>query len=443
MKRWFVVVLVLLALVILVSPGIVGRLAEQNMEENIQWVESENPGMAITTEAYERGWFTSEGRHRVVLQGGPQFREMLTAYAESTGNPELPSLMIDTRFDHGLVPVTSLSRDAGSIRPGLASTLSTFKLDPGNAQLVDLPGTLYSTVSLAGASDSRLLVKTGSYEHEDVLFNWEGADLKIYSNINSGKISVHGAVEPLTITGDDGRASVGRIRIDADQVRTGYGFNVGPANISVDTMSVEDNGRNFVIGGMEVKMNSSLQADRANSTGTVVVRDVAIPGFGDVAMNMDMSMNRLHAESLGAVIKALRDSQAADDPEFAMQMLLPEIEDDLEKLASSGAEIRFNRFDITLPQGTVETKFVVDMAELDASADFSWPSVLLGMTASVDISVPAELFDLATTMNPQAGSLLAMGILQKDGDNYVMNAEYAQGLVTVNGAPMPIPIPGL
>ncbi len=96
-----------------------------------------------------------------------------------------------------------------------------------------------------------------------------------------------------------------------------------------------------------------------------------------------------------------------------------------------------------MPQGTVETKIVVDVAELDASADFSWPAVLLGMTANIDLRVPTELFDLATMMNPQAGSLIAMGILQKDGENYVMEAAYAQGLVTVNGAPMPIPIPGL
>jgi uncharacterized protein YdgA (DUF945 family) len=442
MKRWLVVLLVLLALIILISPGIVGRLAEQNMEENIQWAETESPGMNITTEDYHRGWFTSEGRHRVVLQGG-QFREVSDKYAAATGYAELPSLLIDTRFDHGLVPITSLSRDAGSLKPGLASTVSTFELDPGNGELVALPGTLYSNVSLTGASDSRLLVETGSYEHEDILVNWQGADLAIYSDRTSGKLSIHGAIEPLTITGDDGHASLGAIRIDADQVRTNYGFNVGPADITVGTMTLEDDGKKFVLGGIDASMSSTLDDDRVNSTGTVSVRDVAIPGFGNVAMDMNTSMKDFHAESFGAIVKALRDAQAADDPEMAMQMLFPAIEGDLQTLASSGAELRFDRLDITLPQGTVETKIVIGVAEMDADTDFSWPSVLLKTTASVDVKVPVELFDLATSMNPQAGSLIAMGILQKDGDNYVMAAKYAQGLVTVNGAPMPIPIPGL
>jgi len=442
MKRWLVVLLVLLALIILISPGIVGRLAEQNMEENIRWAETESPGMNITTEDYHRGWFTSEGRHRVVLQGG-QFREASKKYAAATGNPELPSLIVDTRFDHGLVPFTSLSREAGSLTPGLASTVSTFQLDPGNGELIALPGTLYSNVSLTGASDSRLLVETGNYEHEDILVNWEGADLAIYSDHHSGELSIHGAIDPIAIDSDDGHSSIGAIRIDADQLRTNYGFNVGPAKITLGTMTLEDDGKKFVFGGMDASMTSTLEDDRVNSTGTVSVRDVAIPGFGNVAMVMNTSMNGFHAESFGAIVKALREAQAADDPELAMQMLFPAIEGDLQTLASSGAELRFDQLDITLPQGTVETKIVMDVAEMDASVDFSWPSVLLKMTASVDIKVPAELFDLARSMNPQAGSLIAMGILQKDGDNYVMVAEYAKGLVTVNGAPMPIPIPGL
>ena len=34
-----------------------------------------------------------------------------------------------------------------------------------------------------------------------------------------------------------------------------------------------------------------------------------------------------------------------------------------------------------------------------------------------------------------------MGFLKKNGDDYEMAAEYRKGLLTVNGAPMPIPIP--
>lgn len=442
MKRWLVVLLVLLALIILVSPGVIGRLAEQNMESNIEWAESESPGVKFATESYERGWFTSAGTHRLVLEGG-QFRDATEKYAAATGNPALPSLLIDTRFDHGLVPVSSLSRDAGSLLPGLASTISTFRLDPGNGEVVGLPGTLYSNISLGGASDSRLLVETGNVELEDVMVNWQGADLKFYSDRRSGELSVHGAIEPWQISGDNGGASFGSIRIDADLVRTGYGFNVGTADFSLDSVTIDDDAQKIVFGGMTGNMDSAIEDGRYNSSGSINVKEFTVPGFGDVAMDMSMSMNRFDAESLGTVVKALREAQAADDPAAAMEMLYPRIEGDLQALAAAGAEIRFDRFDIRLPQGTVESRIVIDVAEKDSNAAFSWPGVLMDMSATIDLKIPVPLFDMATMMNPQAGSLVAMGILQKDGEVYVMEAEYAKGLVNVNGAPMPIPIPGL
>jgi uncharacterized protein YdgA (DUF945 family) len=442
MNRWLVVLLVLLAVVILVSPGIIGRLAEQNLEDGIEWAETENPGVAITTEAFDRGWFTSEGQHRVVLQGG-QFQDAAERYTAATGNPDFPSLIIDTRIDHGLLPLSSLSRDSGSLAPGLASTISTFQLDPGNGEPVALPGTLASDVSLSGANDSRFTMETGSFEYEDLLVTWQGADLSIYTDRSSGEMAVHGSIEPFGLTGGDGEVRVGDIRIDADQVRSEYGFYVGSTKVSLGEMTVNDNGQQVAFGGMEIDMDSSIEDGRFNGDGTASMGTFGVPGFGDVSMAMDVSISGVQAEPFGIIIKEMREAQAAPDPDMAMQNLLPSIENELQALMTAGIGFRFDQFDITLPQGTLQTRIILDVAETDASADFSWPAVLLATTANVDLSIPAELFDLATMMNPQAGSLIAMGILQQEGENYVMKAEYAQGLVSVNGAPMPIPIPGL
>ena len=85
MKKWLVVVLVVLALLLLVAPGFVGRLAENNIEQNIEWAERDSPAVNIETERFERGWFTSEGRHRIVFDQG-KFREIAVDYRVATGN---------------------------------------------------------------------------------------------------------------------------------------------------------------------------------------------------------------------------------------------------------------------------------------------------------------------------------------------------------------------
>ena len=66
---------------------------------------------------YERGWFSSEGQHRIELRDGETLG-MLRQFAGPMSADELPVLIINTRLDHGLIPVASMSRDAGSLVPG-------------------------------------------------------------------------------------------------------------------------------------------------------------------------------------------------------------------------------------------------------------------------------------------------------------------------------------
>ena len=71
MKRWPVVVLVSLALVLLLSPAIIGRLAERRVDHSLSRIERENEDIrAIQSERFKRGWFTSEGQYRIELNDG-------------------------------------------------------------------------------------------------------------------------------------------------------------------------------------------------------------------------------------------------------------------------------------------------------------------------------------------------------------------------------------
>jgi uncharacterized protein YdgA (DUF945 family) len=434
--------LVLLAVIILVSPGIVGRIAEKNLEENMEWAESESGGIEFQLESFDRGWFTSEGRHRVVLSGA-SFHEAAEAYRKKSGNAELPSLIIDTRLDHGLVPIASLQRESGSLMPGLASTVSTFQLDPGNGELVPLPGSLYSTVGLSGASDSRYLLESGNFENEDMRVEWQGADVALQTDVSEGTVVLDGRIEPVTISDESDTVRIGAITVSADQVKSEYGLNVGTAEFGLASLQVESPHSPVTVGKITFSADSNIDDARLNVGTKMAIDEIVVPGVGNMDFVMDLALNRLDAASVQVVAKAFQEAQGSADPEAALAELFPRIEGDLQTIVSSGAEIRLEQLDVTLPQGKVLTKMTVAVPEGDAGANFSWTSVLLAMTATADIRMPAALFEYAQAMNPQAGSLVAMGILLKDGDDYVMNAEYAQGLLNVNGAPMPIPMPGM
>jgi uncharacterized protein YdgA (DUF945 family) len=439
-KRWLVALPVFLAVIVLVSPGIVGRLAEKNLDESIDWVATENPDVSVSTERFDRGWFSSEGRHRVVFQSGA-FEDITALYKADPDDMNLPALVIDTRIDHGLVPITSMSRESGSLMPGLASTVSVFQIDPGTGELIEIPGKLYSDIGLSGTSRSRFMLEAGSFEKDELSARWQGADLLVLSNPANGGIAIEGSIEPFSIAEDREWVDIGTFTVNVNQAPGGFDFSVGTIEFAMDSLTADSANGPFSMGEFSLAAETSIDDSRLSGTSTLSIEDVVVPGMGNVAMAMDVSLERLDAEPLQEITMALREAQEEDDPQSAMQALYPRIEKDVEKLISAGARIRFDQLDLRLPQGMLSTTLMVEFAELDEDAAFSWSSVLLAMTASMDMRVPVELYEFVQMMNPQVESLVAMGVLKRQGDDYIMVAEYAQGLLNVNGAPMPIPMP--
>lgn len=442
MKRWLVVLLIVLAVLVLVSPGIIGRLAEKNIEDNIEWAESETASIDVQTESFDRGWFTSEGRYRVALTGST-FRDVLRSYQNETGNEDLPSLIIDTRVDHGLIAVGSLNRDSGSLIPGLASMISTFHVDLGNGELVELPGTLYSNVGLMGAASLRFLLESGEFHNEDVQIEWQGADIDVQANNAIGAYVIDGRLEPFTIAADDETIDIGAITVSADQLKSDYGFYVGTVTLDIESLVAESSNAPGTIGNISFSADASIDDERLSVASTAEIDELVVAGMGEMDFALDLSMNRLDAASMQVINEALKEAQGANNPDEALAELFPQIEPELQKIASAGAEIRIDQLDVTLPQGKLTTSMNVSVPEGDTSADFSWGSVLLNLTASADVRMPAALFDMLQMMNPEAGGLIATGIVISDGEDYVMNAEFENGQLMINGAPLPFPMPGM
>jgi len=435
MKRWLVILLVLLAVLILISPGIVGRLAERNIEQNIEWAEEDSPGVNIETESFQRGWFTSEGRYRVVLEGG-RFTEVSEQYRQATGNPELPSLVITTKLQHGPLP-------GGELSPGLASSISTFQVDPGNGELFDIPGALHSKVALNGTTTSQLLLEPGSFESEPARFEWQGTDLEIVSNPGTGSVAAAGVIKPWQITAEDSSISIEAVSLTTDMARTMYGFSVGTVDIQAGKLELQDDETRFSIDKLTANADSALDGDRVDAHTNFALSAITVPAFGNVDFTLDFALDDIDAASLQAIRDAASDAQQAADPEAALANLYTVIEEDIQTLFSRGFAVHVNRLDVALPQGVVATKLDFNVPTMDQGATFDWSSVLLRSTANIDVRVPGAIYEMAAMVNAQAESLVAMGILMLDGDEYVMHAEYAQGLINVNGVPMPIPIPGM
>jgi uncharacterized protein YdgA (DUF945 family) len=434
-KKGIVVLLVVLALVVLISPGLIGRMAEKSVEENLNWAAEESGALAVTSENFSRGWFSSEGQHRIEISD-EKLQAALGSMAQTDDIGPLPVLIIDTHLDHGLVAVSSLAREKGSLAPGLGNAVSTLSVELPDGETVELPGSIYSKIGLSGELQSNYKLPAGSFAEDGGTLSWGESDIDFSTNPKSGKVSAAGRIGNLNVEDGADVVEINGLTFSTDQVPTKYGFYTGDVEMELGGMSVTSGGvKAGGIKSMKLDASSAVKSGLLSGRTQLTLDSEAIPQFGEVSVVADVSLSGADAEALGALQQAMKAQRANPDPQQMMALL----GDDLKQLFATGVELRFDQLDVTLPMGTVETRLDLKVKE-DSAATFEWTSLLLATEASADISIPEGLIEMATQMNPQMGAAVEMGFLQKNGDVYELKAEYAKGLLTVNGTPMPIPL---
>jgi uncharacterized protein YdgA (DUF945 family) len=422
MKRWLVVLLVVLAVLVLVSPGLIGQLAQQNIEKGLTEAANESGRATVTTESYETGWFTSEGRYRIVFEEGGM-REALQA-----GEPGIPAILLTTHIQHGLLPL-------GDFLPGIANAESTAQLDTGAGEVVDIPGVLNTHIGLNGDTTFRYRADKDSFVLGDGNeIDWDGADIVVRTDATATEVSVDGKVRPLQLRNRNGDLmNVGTIVIRGEQQRMDLGFDVGQGSFDLDRLWARDADGETSIEGLHFDSTASLEEDGAAFLFRSSVSDMDLPGIADMSYDVEISLARLDPEGLGRILNNLRNA----NPETGMY---PGFEQDALDLLAGGALIEATRLNVSAPQGNIDVTINLDISPQAPGSAATWLGVLMASDASVELSVPAMLVDLAQVASPEMATLMQMGLLIQDGENYRMEARFKKGIFTVNGAPLPLPV---
>jgi len=434
-KKGFVALLVILAIVVLISPAIVGRIAEESMHENLDWAARESGEVSVTTESFARGWFSSEGRHRIVAQGGD-----LLVVAQALLGPldadALPVLVVDTKLDHGLIPVSSMSRKKGSLAPGLGSAISRMSVEFPDGRVVELPGTIYSEVGLAGELQSHYELESGSYDDGGTTAPWGATTIDLKMDPGSGTATYDARVGSLSFGDSSETVTLAGLALEKQRRPTKYGIAVGNVAFTMDELSIFLPGNEAGgVKSMSINAKSELDGDDIDAEAVVSAALSGVPQFGEVALDMAVTVGGADAGALGRAQQALESIGASQDPMAAFGPA----EQDLKQLFASGFQLNLERLDIRLPLGTVSAKMLFTFAEEDP-ATFDWTTLLQSTEASIDLSIPDPIVQMMVQAEPNIAMAIGGGYLVKRGDVYALEAQLKKGLLTVNGAPIPIPL---
>jgi len=434
-KKSVIALILVTVLIIIVSPGIIGKLAEDSVSENLNRAAAESGELIVTSDGFDRGWFSSEGQHRVEIGEG-SIRAAMSSASDGTDANKIPVLLINTHIDHGLIPVSSMGRDGGSLAPGLGSAVSTLVIEMAGGDSIDLPGTIYSELSLGGDLNSHYVLDAGSHATDDGEVTWQPSSARVAASAKTGDIEFDGDFGAMTFGNDLEVVSIDSLTFSGSQANTPFGFHVGDLDLNMGAMTVKSRGA--AVGGMQglnVTGSSSVDDGLVTAAMRLEMSGQAIPGFGAVSVIADLDVDGVDAVALGAVSRRLDELSGSQDP----AMLMMAAEEELKDLLAAGIDVGIDQFDVALPMGTVTSRMSFAVPRSDRAV-FEWTSLLLELVGEVYVSVPEELVQLATSMDPQAGALIGMGVLKKDGSVYVMDAQMKKGLLTVNGAPIPIPM---
>ncbi len=330
-----------------------------------------------------------------------------------------------------------MAREGGSLAPGLGSAASTMVVEYGAGEAFEVPGAIYSEIGLGGDLQSSYVLDAGSRTTNDKTATWEPVRIDVSTSLQNGSVEFDGNVGTLSFEDDQQAISIDGLTFSGKQTQTEYGFAVGALEVSVGAVTTATG--DLPPGGMKrlaITASSTVNDGLLQADTRLEVDGQPVPMFGDISVAARVVVADANAAAVGAVsqrLEALNGSQAPD------QMMMA-AEEDFKTVFAHGFEFRVDQFDVTLPMGTVETKMQFEIPPSDR-ASFEWTSLLLGIVASADISVPQGLVDLAMQMNPQAaGAVVGMGYLKQNGNVYEMQARYKKGVLTVNGAPIPVPL---
>lgn len=433
MKKSVVILLIVVALIVLITPGIIGRLAEESIGQNLELAVTENEDVVVSSLGFVRGWFTSEGQHRIELRDN-------TALTGPDDDPEggrryVNALIITTRIDHGLIPVTSMAREEGSLAPGLGSAVSTVSAEVSDGTSFDLPGTIYSEVGLTGELQSTFRLDADSLPVSGGrLLEWGDADVLVTSNPVTGAIAAKGEINGWSVATPQETVSIGRITIDSAQQPGAFGFPLGFIDLNIDSLAIESAYTAASIGLIRLESDVGESAGRVDAAARLEIENFSSQ-LGDGAISWHARIEGADGNGLGKFSGIFKGAKTQDE----MLAAWDKFGTGFIELLAAGMEVHFDRLDVLLPQGSLSSKLNLTVHESDASAA-SMAAVILALDGTLELAISQGLVDWITGQYPEFATAVALGYLRQSGDLYETLVEIRSGVLTINGAPMQIPL---
>ncbi|HZW59850.1 MAG TPA: DUF945 family protein [Woeseiaceae bacterium] len=424
MRRRLLLAVLLPAALLLGTPELLGRWLAAHAAAALA-------ASGIVTERYERGWLSSRARLRLSVRDEHLAR--LAGWLGTGAVRTRPVVMIvEMRVDHGILPLGALFHDDGSLQPGLANGVATLRLQTVDGTRQLLPGRLRLHIGLRGAMRVQHALPADRRHVRGGRLSWRRAALDY-------RTSADGRRQGFGLTLDHASFADGRRRIAAERLRVtieGTAAGAGDFDIALDGLSSAAHGAVLRdAAGARLAGHTALQRGRLEVRATLALHGLLAASTDS---RVRLTLGGLDAVRLAAIRRGIGERLLGERPPGAAPAeIYRGFFGDLRALIGSGASLSRGTLEIRDPAGV--TRGTLD-AELPGGAPGrGWGPLLHALGCRATLQLPLAVVAARPQLRQDLQPAIAGGVLRADGDAYRMRASCGDGVLTINGAPLPLP----
>ena len=308
-----------------------------------------------------------------------------------------------------------------------------------DGETVEVPGKVTTTTSLSGAGAARYVAEQLKTTVEGADLEWDGADVQLTWNSGFTAVDLAGRLEQLRIASpaEGVEILVGPVEMEFQQERTDYGFWVGGGKYLVSEVNIVGP-EQFSARDLELSGNVELSGDKTSYTFGMDAASVEVGDWSDGSVAVNVELANLDAEAMGEIHKVLSAAQ----PGTNWMTLMPELSNFMGALLAGGPELHLKELRVDTPMGQVLVSLNLSLPADQVDNPNNLPGLMMALVGDVSLKFPQALVNMMATKDPQVEAgvqqAMMMGFILEEGSDYIMDAEYQGGLLTVNGNPFPL-----
>ncbi|RUO52362.1 YdgA family protein [Pseudidiomarina homiensis] len=462
-KGWGIGAIVVAAGLI-VSPTIIGSQTESSLREHVELFDQEQPGYTLEVVSYERNWFSSQ----VVVELGIDLPKLLA-------DPEAEVLTTDIELSiqHGPIltdqgfSVGLASWQAENSGKGLETYVQWDESQPFYLQ--------QGSVSLLGNAVYQDYIPRLQSTDAIPEFDFTLTEYRGDGSYSSGSFAYQGNYEQLLFNvAEEFAVELNAMAMNVDAQADLKTMIVGKyypstATFTIGQMRVESADEElFLLSHLvsDITLKESEDGRLAHIHMGYRAEQVFVGGTEATELRLLTAVNNIDRGFVDDYFETMKDFVGEEDPQVLEQQMTAMMERHKEALLMAQPEFAIGDFGFRMPEGELDGSMRVALAELEqVPAQLDEQFIQQNMVASARVAIdkplaerlaktyvlsmleasgqteldPAQLEQMATqqaTMVLQ--NFVQQGLLKIENEQYLLDAEVAQGLLNLNGQSLPL-----